>query len=122
MMRHMPNKATASKLRIYTTADLESPRYTDSGEVQNSIEVVALPNSPSIRGDNNITYVCEEFAHFNQSDKSTKDAPLDQTIYDAISPSVAGFKWPSLEHQIKLYQEDNRYPKPNAERANRTYG
>lgn len=58
----------------------------------NSINVFALPNTPGVRGEDNILAIMDELAHFNQSHKSTAKDPLDAKIYEGLTPSVSGFK------------------------------
>ena len=55
------------------------------------IVVSVFAASPSVRGSANIVVILDEYAHFIDSDKSTKRDPLDEKVYDAATPSVAGF-------------------------------
>lgn len=122
LQKHLLERPTNAKLKLFTTDDLENEKMDDRGIRMHSLELGAFANSPGVRGDNNITYVCEEFAHFNQAAKSTKEEPLDVAIYDAISPSAAGFRHPSYERMVELHAMDNRYPEPNATLADQPYG
>lgn len=122
MAAHIPEKPTNSKLKIFTRDDLDGGNRDDKGMRIHSLELAAHANSPGLRGDNNITNVFEEFAHFNVGAKSTKELPLDEEIYDALTPSNAAFSFPSFERMVELHQMDSRYPIPNAEFADQPYG
>lgn len=119
---HIPEKPTNSRLKIFTRQDLDDDKRDDRGIKIHSLELAAHPNSPGLRGDNNITYVMEEFAHFNVGSKSTKEQPLDQEIHDALSPSAAAFRHPSYERQAELHAMDPNYPEPSHELAGKSYG
>lgn len=97
MAAHIPEKPTNAKLKIFTRHDLDTKNYDDRGILIHSVELAAHANSPGLRGDNNITNVFEEFAHFNVGAKSTKELPLDEEVYDALTPSNAAFRHPSYE-------------------------
>lgn len=47
--------------------------------------------SPSVRGSSNIVVIMDEYAHFIDSEVSTKSKPLDKILYEALTPSVSGF-------------------------------
>lgn len=47
--------------------------------------------NPSVRGGNNIITIMDEFAHFLDSELSTKENPLDEVLWDALTPSTSGF-------------------------------
>lgn len=89
---------TTQELRIWTTHDLQ--KLAAAGKagkpvpLSNSITVRAVANSPQVRGDNNLFAILEEFAHYATSAGSTRDKPLDDTVYEAITPSISGFKNP----------------------------
>jgi hypothetical protein len=53
--------------------------------------------SPSVRGGNNVLVIADEYAHYLDSEKSTKDKPLDRLFYDAAMPSLSGFRTPEGE-------------------------
>lgn len=85
-------------MKIWTRNDLDTMRErkikTDDAHT-NSINITAQANSPGVRGENNIFCVLEEFAHFNQSKSAQKgEKQLDERIYEALYPSVSGFKSP----------------------------
>ena len=54
--------------------------------------VTVFAASPSVRGSSNIVVIMDEYAHFIDSEASTKDEPLDKKLYEALSPSVSGFQ------------------------------
>jgi hypothetical protein len=89
-----PNSNT---LRLWTKYDLDQIGNRKPDIHSNSINVMSVPNTPSVRGDNNVFVVLDEFAHFNQPNKSTRDRPLDEAISQALTPSVSGFKTPEGE-------------------------
>ena len=55
------------------------------------ISVSIFAATPSVRGAANIEVIMDEYAHYIDSDKSTKKEPLDEKVYDALVPSVSGF-------------------------------
>jgi len=55
------------------------------------ILIEAYAASPSVRGASNIVVVMDEFGHFNDADVTNKKKPLDEKLYEALTPSVAGF-------------------------------
>lgn len=46
--------------------------------------------------------VADEFAHFNKSAQSTRDKPLDHIIYEALMPSVSGFRMPDSTGNARM--------------------
>jgi hypothetical protein len=91
---HILEPPISGKLRIWTRHDLQRVAGSSipAGVDSNSMEVVCAPNSPSVRGSNNIIVLMDEAAHYNNSSQSTRDKPMDVLMDDALSPSVAGFK------------------------------
>lgn len=87
---------SASSLKIWTKYDLDQLSQTKSGKSTrtNSIEISSSANTPGVRGDNNFITISDELAHYNVSANSTRDTPLDEAIYEALTPSVSGFKNP----------------------------
>lgn len=57
------------------------------GKVVISIEAAG----PSPRGGNNVAFIADEFAHFVDSQYSTRENPLDKSVYDALVPSISNF-------------------------------
>jgi hypothetical protein len=81
-------------LRLWTQNDLS--RITDTSRPptnSNSITVRAATNSPALRGDNNLFVVADEFAHFGVGSTLKEKGP-DEVIYEALAPSISGFKHP----------------------------
>jgi len=56
-----------------------------------NILIEAYAASPSVRGASNIVVVMDEYGHFNDSAVVAKKKPLDIRLYEALTPSVAGF-------------------------------
>lgn len=84
------------ELRIWTQSDLDKIKgfLTNPPAHSNSIKLSAKPCSPGLRGANRAISILEEFAFFNNSPNSSRNIPLDEQIYRAVSPSVARFKHP----------------------------
>lgn len=86
-------KPTQSKLRLRTQRDMDL--FGPDGNA--TLEIVVNPcSAKGLRGRNNIIVVLDEMAFFfkdksgkNSKGNSDKD---DRTIYEAVTPSVAGFK------------------------------
>lgn len=86
-------KPSTNHLKIWTQYDLDHIKSKiNPGAHSNSIDIFSLPNTPGVRGDNNIYVIMDEFAHFMNATKSTRDKPMDVLIFEALTPSVAGFK------------------------------
>jgi hypothetical protein len=86
-------KPSSNHLRIWTQYDLDNIKSKSSpGAHSNSIDIFAMPNSPGVRGDNNMFAIMEEFAHYLSPIKSSVEKSLDESIYEAMTPSVSGFK------------------------------
>lgn len=62
-----------------------------TGVKAGNIIITAFAANPSVRGSNNIVAIMDEFAHFIDSEKSTKDNPLDKELWKALTPSTSGF-------------------------------
>jgi len=58
------------------------------------IFVSVFAASPSVRGASNLIVIMDEYAHFIDSEVSTKSKPLDKLLYEALTPSVSGFSDP----------------------------
>jgi len=92
---HMLEKPSSNRLRLWTKYDLDQLNSkTSPGTYSNSIDIYSLPNTPGVRGDNNIYVIMDEFAHFMNSAGSSREKPMDDLIYEALTPSVSGFKNP----------------------------
>jgi hypothetical protein len=88
-------KPSSNHLRIWTQYDLDNIKSKSSpGAHSNSMDIFAMPNSPGVRGDNNMFAIMEEFAHYISPIKSSIEKSLDESIYEAMTPSVSGFKNP----------------------------
>ena len=55
-----------------------------------SVQVKAA--SPAVRGGNFIVAIADEFAHYIDSNASTRVKPLDKYISESLTPSISGFK------------------------------
>ena len=91
---YMLEEPITTELKIWSRYDLDHIDERKGGAHTHSITVTAVPNTPGVRGDNNIFALMDEYAHFNSSGSSTRDKPLDEAIYEALTPSVTGFKHP----------------------------
>lgn len=95
---HMLELPSNSSLKLWTLHDIATMREKQiraGAQAQtNSITITAQANSPSVRGENNIFTILEEFAHFNSSKGSSRDKPLDSALHESLVPSVSGFKTP----------------------------
>lgn len=91
---YLKEDPTGNRLKLWTAHDIKTLKDKTPGAHTNSINVYSLPNSPGVRGENNLFVVMDEFAHFNRSSSSTRDEPLDDRIYNALAPSVSGFTYP----------------------------
>lgn len=93
---HLLENPLQGELRVWTQADLDTIKgyIANPPAHSNSIKISAKPCSPSLRGANRVLTILEEFAFFNNSPNSSRNLPLDEQIYRAVSPSVARFKNP----------------------------
>lgn len=94
---------TTTSLKLWTRHDLEfltpgKPPPTGS----NSFTIAAVANSPGVRGDNNVIVVFDEFAHTERVKQLSLGAKaLDLEMYEALVPSIAGFRNPTEEQCIE---------------------
>ena len=58
------------------------------------VSISAFAVSPAVRGASNVVVILDEFAHFMDSDVSQKDKPLDEVMYEGLTPSISGFTTP----------------------------
>lgn len=65
-----------------------------TGHKIGDIIVATFAANPSVRGSNNLIAIMDEYAHFNDSEMSTKDKPLDKLLWEALTPSTSGFLHP----------------------------
>lgn len=93
---HLLEDPLQGELRIWTQSDLDKIKgyIANPPAHSNSIKLSAKPCSPSLRGANRAITILEEFAFFNNSPNSSRNLPLDEQIYRAVTPSVARFKHP----------------------------
>lgn len=93
---HILEDPLQGELRVWTQADLDAIKgyHANPPAHSNSIKLSAKPCSPGLRGANRAITILEEFAFFNTSANSSRNLPLDEQIYRAVSPSVARFKNP----------------------------
>lgn len=92
--RFMLEEPNTSSMKLWTLRDIEKLGGRTPHQHSNSINVYASANTPGVRGDDNIAVLMDEFAHYNVSAKSTREEPLDESIFNALSPSISGFKKP----------------------------
>lgn len=89
--RKYRNKPTLSYMQLNTQRDLD--QYNGN---RPSLRLVASPCSGrGLRGHNNVIAVLDEMAFFFESDSSVDRS--DKTIYESVTPSVAGFNSPEGE-------------------------
>lgn len=93
---HLLEDPLQGELRVWTQADLAKIKgyIANPPAHSNSIKLSAKPCSPSLRGANRAITILEEFAFYNNSPNSSRNLPLDEQIYRAVTPSVARFKHP----------------------------
>lgn len=77
---------TATGFFLKTQEELNNPDLKIG-----KLYVTVFAASPSVRGSSNIVVIMDEYAHFIDSEASTKDEPLDKKLYEALTPSVSGF-------------------------------
>ncbi len=94
---HILEDPLQGEFRVWTQADLDKIKgyIANPPAHSNSIKLSAKPCSPGLRGANRAVTILEEFAFFNNSPNSSRNLPLDEQIYRAVSPSVARFKYPN---------------------------
>jgi len=95
--RHMLDDPSATQLRVWSEHDLRNSKTSGGGRIvqnSNSITVTAVPNTPGVRGEGNMFVIMEEFAHFMNASRSSRDKPLDEAIHEALTPSIADFNTP----------------------------
>jgi len=93
---------TTQALKLWTRHDLEGltpGKLPPSGS--NTITLAAVANSPGVRGDNNVVVIFDEYAHIERAKQMrSEDKALDAEMYDALVPSISGFRNPT-EAQCK---------------------
>lgn len=50
--------------------------------------------NPNVRGSSNIATISDEIAHYLDADVSSKKHPLDEVVFEALTPSTSGFVHP----------------------------
>lgn len=78
-----------------------------------NILIEAYAASPSVRGASNIIVIMDEYGHFNDSDVVAKKKPLDAKLYEALTPSVAGFS----DDEGKAYGKSFVMSSPNGKKG-----
>jgi hypothetical protein len=108
---------TSQQLKLWTRHDLEgiTPGKTPPTGT-NSFTIAAVANSPGVRGDNNVVVIFDEYAHIERSKVARSDEKaLDAEMYDALVPSISGFRNPTEEQAkergVKLIKGE-RYGAP----------
>lgn len=92
------NKATNDYMQLSTEKDIE--QYGPGQRP--SLRVVASPCSArGLRSHNNICVVFDEIAYFFESDTSADKS--DRGVYDAVTPSIAGFSSPEGDHHGRVF-------------------
>lgn len=93
---HLREEASGGSLKVWTQNDLDALEGIQ-GKLpphSHSINVVSQANTPGVRGEGNFVVIMDEAAHFNNSPSSTREKPLDVSIYEALTPSVSAFTNP----------------------------
>lgn len=72
---------------------LGTKRYMEEGQ-GGLIIISVFAVNPSVRGGNNVIVIADEYAHYIDAEKSTKEKPLDKVLYEAAVPSLSGFRNP----------------------------
>ena len=106
--------ATNSTLRIWTQHDIEKLNGQPPTANSNSITISSSPNTPGVRGDDNIFCIMDELAHYNNSPNSTREQPLDELIYNALVPSTSAF---TLKGTNKLFGKTFIFSSPNGKKG-----
>jgi len=75
--------------------------------------IEAYAASPSVRGASNIIVVMDEYGHFNDAEVIAKKKPLDIKLYEALTPSVAGFS----DDEGKAYGKSFVMSSPNGKKG-----
>jgi len=75
--------------------------------------IEAYAASPSVRGASNIIVVMDEYGHFNDAEVTAKKKPLDIKLYEALTPSVAGF----TDNEGKAYGKSFVMSSPNGKKG-----
>jgi len=97
---------------------LRTPMFKEREEIgattsPGDILIEAYAASPSVRGASNIVVVMDEYGHFNDADVSNKKKPLDIKLYEALTPSVAGFS----DEDGKAYGKSFVMSSPNGKKG-----
>ena len=106
--------ATGSVLKIWTQNDIMKLDGNPPTAHSNSITISSSPNTPGVRGDDNIFVIMDELAHYNISQNSTRDKPLDELIYNALVPSISAF---TLKGTTKLFGRAFMFSSPNGKKG-----
>lgn len=78
------------KSQKYKTEQEEGVAHITPGNIQ----ITSYPASSGVRGASNIVYVIDEISHFRDASSVGKNKYLDDTVYEALSPSILGFRDP----------------------------
>ena len=106
--------ATSNVLKIWTQYDKDRLPGGRPVPHSNSITISSSPNTPGVRGDDNIFCIMDELAHYNLSANSTRERPLDELIYNALVPSTSGF---TLKGTNKLWGKTFIFSSPNGKKG-----
>ena len=106
--------ATGSVLKIWTQNDIEKLNGNPPTAHSNSITISSSPNTPGVRGDDNIFVIMDELAHYNISANSTREQPLDELIYNALVPSISAF---TLKGTTQLFGRAFMFSSPNGKKG-----
>jgi hypothetical protein len=74
--------------RIINTKDAQVKKlFSNKGDIL----ISTFAANPNVRGSSNIVTVSDEVAHYLDADVSSKKHPLDQLVFEALTPSTSGF-------------------------------
>jgi len=111
---YMLEPATGSTLKLWTQHDIEKLNGEPPTAHSNSITISSSPNTPGVRGDDNLFCIMDELAHYNNSPNSTREQPLDELIYNALVPSTSAF---TLKGTNKLFGKTFIFSSPNGKKG-----
>ena len=76
-----------SRRLISASMNKDVAKATSRGDIL----ISTFAANPNVRGASNIVTISDEFAHFLDSDVSSKRNPLDKVVFEALTPSTSGF-------------------------------
>ncbi len=74
--------------RVLNSKDPQIKRlFSNKGDIL----ISTFAANPNVRGSSNIVTISDEIAHYLDADVSSKKNPLDQLVFEALTPSTSGF-------------------------------